>query len=157
MSFCAWAPSLPNAGSPVCLIEESGERPVLLRNRLSWRRASPLKAIADASLKMSRTAKFALLLTSSITGLTVWGVHYLQTSEREAMYQGVLRDKERIKARLAQMARETEFDEQSRRRDYLENLQPITNHSGPRPEKPKETLSSNGSINPIKLEGCKTC
>jgi hypothetical protein len=32
---------------------------------------------------MSRTAKLTLLLTSSITGLTVWGVHFLQTSERD--------------------------------------------------------------------------
>ncbi|OAV87439.1 hypothetical protein PTTG_29432 [Puccinia triticina 1-1 BBBD Race 1] len=73
---------------------------------------------------MSRTAKLTLLLTSSITGLTVWGVHFLQTSERDAMYQGVIRDKERIEARLAQLAREAEFEQQKLKREHLESIQP---------------------------------
>ncbi|EFP74473.2 hypothetical protein PGT21_031353 [Puccinia graminis f. sp. tritici] len=107
---------------------------------------------------MSRTAKLTLLLTSSITGLTVWGVHFLQTSERDAMYQGVIRDEERIKVRLAQLAREAEFEEQKVRREYLEHVQPISNPSGPKPEKPKITSNNDGQIpSPVKLEGCKTC
>ncbi|KAI9603702.1 hypothetical protein KEM48_000467 [Puccinia striiformis f. sp. tritici PST-130] len=79
---------------------------------------------------MSRTARLTLLLTSSITGLTVWGVHFLQTSERDAMYQGVIRDEERIKVRLAQLAREAEFEEQK----LDENILKIFNRSPIQPD-----------------------
>lgn len=30
-----------------------------------------------------------------VSGLTVWGVHYMQEREREVMYRGVERDEER--------------------------------------------------------------
>jgi len=73
------------------------------------------------------------------------------------MYQGVIRDEERIKVRLAQQAREAEFEEQKVRREYLENLQPISNPTGPKPEKSKQSLNNDGEIVPVKLEGCKTC
>lgn len=106
---------------------------------------------------MSRTAKLTLVLTSSITGLTVWGVHFLQTSEREAMYQGVLRDDQRIKARLAQSAREAEFEDQKVKREYLEKLQPVSNPSGPKPEKPIQSITDDSPTGSIKFEGCKSC
>ena len=73
------------------------------------------------------------------------------------MYQGVIRDEERIKVRLAQLAREAEFEEQKVRREYLENLQPISNPTGPKPEKSKLNLSNDGEITAVKLESCKTC
>jgi hypothetical protein len=73
------------------------------------------------------------------------------------MYQGVIRDQERIKVRLAQLAREAEFEEQKVRREYLEHLQPISNPSGPKPEKSRTSVNKDGEIPPVKLEGCKTC
>ncbi|KAJ1591188.1 hypothetical protein NDA11_006897 [Ustilago hordei] len=44
---------------------------------------------------MSRPAKFTLAASVLVSGLTVWGVHYMQEREREVMYRGVERDEER--------------------------------------------------------------
>ncbi|KAG0148052.1 hypothetical protein CROQUDRAFT_90797 [Cronartium quercuum f. sp. fusiforme G11] len=105
---------------------------------------------------MSRLAKLTFAGTSVLTGLTVWGVHLMQLSERDAMYQGVLRDDERVRKRREQMARDEELNEQRRRQVYLESLQPVSNPSGPPPQ-PRPTLSGDTNQNPIKFEGCKTC
>lgn len=67
------------------------------------------------------------------------------------MYQGVLRDDERQRARRLQMEREVEFEEQKRRRAVLEAAQPVTNPSGPVPEQPSETSKE------VSFEGCKSC
>jgi hypothetical protein len=73
------------------------------------------------------------------------------------MYQGVIKDEERIKVRLAQLEREAELEEQKVRREYLETVQPITNPSGPKPEKSRKNSNEDGGITPVRLEGCKTC
>ncbi|KAH9812321.1 hypothetical protein DFH28DRAFT_1031697, partial [Melampsora americana] len=101
---------------------------------------------------MSRLAKLTLVGTAAITGMTVWGVHFLQLSEREAMYQGVLRDDERVRKRKEQILRDAEFEDQQQKQAYLQSIQPVTNPSGPIPLPKNDTLN-----HPIKLDGCKTC
>lgn len=44
---------------------------------------------------MSRPAKLTLAASVIVSGLTVWGVHYMQEKEREVMYRGVERDEAR--------------------------------------------------------------
>ncbi|SPO24942.1 uncharacterized protein UTRI_01447_B [Ustilago trichophora] len=44
---------------------------------------------------MSRPAKLTLAASVLVSGLTVWGVHYMQEREREVMYRGVERDEAR--------------------------------------------------------------
>ena len=44
---------------------------------------------------MSRPAKLTLAASVIVSGLTVWGVHYMQEREREVMYRGVERDEAR--------------------------------------------------------------
>lgn len=44
---------------------------------------------------MSRPAKLTLAASVLVSGLTVWGVHYMQEKEREVMYRGVERDEAR--------------------------------------------------------------
>lgn len=44
---------------------------------------------------MSRPAKLTLAASVLLSGLTVWGVHYMQEREREVMYRGVERDEAR--------------------------------------------------------------
>ncbi|KAJ9102359.1 hypothetical protein QFC21_002759 [Naganishia friedmannii] len=50
---------------------------------------------------MSRTAKSFLVASIAITTATVWGVHFIQAREEEAMYQGVVKDEARMLARAA--------------------------------------------------------
>ncbi|GHJ87609.1 hypothetical protein NliqN6_4011 [Naganishia liquefaciens] len=56
---------------------------------------------------MSRAAKAFLASSILVTGLTVWGVHFIQAREEEAMYQGVIKDEARMKARAARKSAET--------------------------------------------------
>lgn len=44
---------------------------------------------------MSRPAKLTLAASVLVSGLTVWGVHYMQERERQVMYRGVERDEAR--------------------------------------------------------------
>ncbi|KAJ9092627.1 hypothetical protein QFC19_008665 [Naganishia cerealis] len=53
---------------------------------------------------MSRTAKSFLVASVAITTATVWGVHFIQAREEEAMYQGVIKDEARMRARAASKA-----------------------------------------------------
>lgn len=43
------------------------------------------------------------------------------------MFQGVLRDDARLAAKRIQKAREAEFEDQNRKRAYLEGVQSVTN------------------------------
>lgn len=54
------------------------------------------------------------------------------------------------------MAREAEFEEQKRRRAYLESVQSVSEPQGPRPELPRGGVGD-GSGEGIRFEGCKTC
>jgi hypothetical protein len=74
---------------------------------------------------MSRAAKAFLATSLVVTGVTVWGVHFIQAREeevspdrsiwcctsltlgRKAMYQGVVKDEARMKARAVKKAAES--------------------------------------------------
>ncbi|WVW83417.1 hypothetical protein I302_105437 [Kwoniella bestiolae CBS 10118] len=53
---------------------------------------------------MSRASKIFLASSFVVSGITVWGVHYIQKRESDTMYQGVLKDEARIAAKAASSA-----------------------------------------------------
>ncbi|KAJ2161053.1 hypothetical protein GGF46_001800 [Coemansia sp. RSA 552] len=57
---------------------------------------------------MSKAAKLTFLGSCVFTVGTIWFVHKSQVSEREAMFQGVIRDRERKEQRTRNIR---EFDE----------------------------------------------
>lgn len=73
---------------------------------------------------MTRVAKATLTASCIISAAIIWGVHYQQSSERETMHQGVLRDDERRKEKMKQ--REEDFKESSRKREEYERVQAVT-------------------------------
>ncbi|WVQ98562.1 hypothetical protein IAU59_005688 [Kwoniella sp. CBS 9459] len=50
---------------------------------------------------MSRAAKVFLASSVALSGVTVWGVHYIQKMESDNMYQGVLKDEARLAEKAA--------------------------------------------------------
>ncbi|CAD6575198.1 MAG: hypothetical protein TREMPRED_001329, partial [Tremellales sp. Tagirdzhanova-0007] len=62
---------------------------------------SPISQTVDRiiflSIAMSRASKVFLSSSIVLSAVTVWGVHYLQQRESDTMYQGVLRDEERVR------------------------------------------------------------
>ncbi|KAL5531738.1 hypothetical protein ACEPAG_4615 [Sanghuangporus baumii] len=72
---------------------------------------------------MSRAARVTLSASAIFAVSTIIGVHYLQRSERETMYKGVLRDDERRKEKMRQ--REEELHESLRKRELYERVQPV--------------------------------
>ncbi|KAJ3866845.1 MAG: hypothetical protein NXY57DRAFT_892719 [Lentinula lateritia] len=72
---------------------------------------------------MSSRAKLTLGAAIILSSLTVWGVHFQQTQEREAMYKGVLKDDERRVAKMKQ--RQQEFEESQRKRELYERVQTV--------------------------------
>ncbi|GJN89222.1 hypothetical protein Rhopal_002201-T1 [Rhodotorula paludigena] len=83
---------------------------------------------------MSRTAKALFAGSVVFCGLSIWGVHMIQVRERETMFAGVIRDEARLAAKRAQKARELEFEEQARKRAYLESVQHVSNPVLPAPQ-----------------------
>ena len=71
------------------------------------------------------------------------------------MFAGVLRDEARMAAKRAQRLREAEFEDQARKRAYLESVQHISNPTTPPPptvDKDQVPTSAEG------LDfGCKSC
>ncbi|KAK6902685.1 hypothetical protein I203_107944 [Kwoniella mangroviensis CBS 8507] len=53
---------------------------------------------------MSRASKIFLASSFLVSGVTVWGVHYIQKRESDTMYQGVIKDEARIAAKAAASA-----------------------------------------------------
>ncbi|WWC61371.1 uncharacterized protein I303_103952 [Kwoniella dejecticola CBS 10117] len=53
---------------------------------------------------MSRASKIFLASSFILSGVTVWGVHFIQRRESETMYQGVIKDEARIAAKKAAAA-----------------------------------------------------
>ncbi|GAA6060517.1 hypothetical protein JCM10212_005598 [Sporobolomyces blumeae] len=103
---------------------------------------------------MSRAAK--ALFTGSVlfAGVSIWGVHMIQVRERETMYAGVLRDDERLAAKKQQRLRELEFEDQAKKRAYLESVQHVS-HPVVEPRRVKPEHVPTG---PEGLDfGCKTC
>ncbi|KAF9820860.1 hypothetical protein IEO21_01087 [Rhodonia placenta] len=73
---------------------------------------------------MSRIAKATLVSSLLASAVIIWGVHFLQTSERETMYQGVLRDDERRREKMRQ--REQDLQESVRKRELFERVQTVS-------------------------------
>lgn len=69
------------------------------------------------------------------------------------MFQGVLRDDARLAAKKVQRAREAEFEDQARKRAYLEGVQLISNPTLPLPELKGERPTSGEGMD----FNCKTC
>lgn len=73
------------------------------------------------------------------------------------MYAGVLRDEERQAAKKTEReARERDFEEQARRRAFLESKQSVSNAS----EFSRPQLSPQQKAAPmdeVEFQGCKTC
>jgi len=71
---------------------------------------------------MSRAAK-ATLVGSIVTTVTiVWGVHYMQKAERDAMYRGVELDTQRLQERRQRMQ---DLERNRERESELRAIQPI--------------------------------
>lgn len=69
------------------------------------------------------------------------------------MFAGVVRDDARLAARRAQRAREAEFEDQARKRAFLEGVQGISNPIVPAPVPKGEVPTSAEGLD----FGCKTC
>ncbi|GAA6048265.1 hypothetical protein JCM3770_006511 [Rhodotorula araucariae] len=102
---------------------------------------------------MSRTAKVIFATSVLFCGVSVWGVHRIQTLERDTMFAGVIRDEERLAAKRAQKARELEFEDQARKRAYLESIQTVSQPVVPPPQVRGEVPTSADGLD----FGCKTC
>ncbi|EPT01001.1 hypothetical protein FOMPIDRAFT_1121508 [Fomitopsis schrenkii] len=80
---------------------------------------------------MSRVAKITLATAVLASAATIWTVHFMQRSEREArirtMFQGVLRDDERRREKMRQ--REQDLQESIRKRDVYERVQSVSSLS----------------------------
>lgn len=128
---------------------------------------------------MSRAAKVFFVASLGVTSVTIFGVHWVQIKEREVrslhasfwpladggpvrlrarqtMFAGVLRDEARMQAKRA--ARQQEYDEQLRKREYLESIQSVGS-AGSSSSGQQQTPSSHpGSQSPQEFDwGCKTC
>lgn len=69
------------------------------------------------------------------------------------MFAGVLRDDARLAAKKVQRAREAEFEEQARKRAFLENMQGVSNPTTPPPPLKGEIPTSSEGMD----FGCKDC
>ncbi|OSD04845.1 hypothetical protein PYCCODRAFT_1433187 [Trametes coccinea BRFM310] len=76
---------------------------------------------------MSRAAKITLGLSVVGSAFIVWGVHHLQTQERETMFKGVLRDDERRREKMRQ--REEELQRSLQKRELYERVQSVSKHT----------------------------
>lgn len=70
------------------------------------------------------------------------------------MFAGVVRDEARLVARRAQRAREAEFEDQARKRAFLEGVQGVSNPVAPAAPTPKGEVPSSAEGLDF---GCKTC
>lgn len=70
------------------------------------------------------------------------------------MYAGVIRDEARLAAKKLQKERELEFQDQAKKRAYLEKIQSVSNPVIEPPRIKKEDIPENGDGLDF---GCKTC
>ncbi|KAM0748361.1 hypothetical protein T439DRAFT_328340 [Meredithblackwellia eburnea MCA 4105] len=101
---------------------------------------------------MSRTAKTFFALSVLVATASIGGVHLLQQQERDTMYAGVIKDEARMAAKRQQKLRELEFEDQARKRAYLESLQGVSNPTGPAPPVKGDVPTSSEGMD----FGCKT-
>lgn len=71
----------------------------------------------------------------------------------QTMFAGVIRDEERLAAKRAQKERQLEFEDQARKRAYLEQVQSVSQASVPPPDVKGEVPKSADGLD----FGCKTC
>ncbi|GAA5928784.1 Pet117p [Sporobolomyces koalae] len=103
---------------------------------------------------MSRTARTFFIGSVVFTGVSIWGVHMIQVRERETMFAGVIRDEQRLQAKKQQRLRELEFEDQAKKRAYLESVQHVSNPVvEPRKVEPDQVPTSSEGMD----FGCKTC
>lgn len=69
------------------------------------------------------------------------------------MFAGVIRDHERLEAKRLQRERQLEFEEQARKRAYLESVQGVSNPQVPAPPVQGQVPTSADGMD----FGCKTC
>ncbi|KAK4051235.1 hypothetical protein OIV83_003057 [Microbotryomycetes sp. JL201] len=100
---------------------------------------------------MSRTAKLFFGASALFGVAAIGGVHLIQQQERETMFAGVLRDEARMAAKRQQKLRELEFEDQARKRAYLETVQSVSTSSSPRPDVPAPATADGMDF------GCKSC
>ncbi|KAI0917850.1 hypothetical protein AcW1_006873 [Taiwanofungus camphoratus] len=86
---------------------------------------------------MSRVAKITLVSSLLASAVIIWGVHFLQNTERETMYKGVLRDDERRREKMRK--REEELQESLQKREMYERIQSVSG-SGIRKQDPKQDI-----------------
>ncbi|BFZ56347.1 hypothetical protein PYCC9005_003393 [Savitreella phatthalungensis] len=76
---------------------------------------------------MSRASKITLGVSLLTTSAIIFGVHYVQEADKQAMHQGVLSDEARQRARRE---RQIEFDQQRRLEEALLQEQTVTKQAG---------------------------
>lgn len=69
------------------------------------------------------------------------------------MFAGVIRDEARMAAKRAQKLREAEFEDQARKRAYLESIQQISNPQTPPPPAVDQVPQNAEGLD----FGCKSC
>ena len=75
---------------------------------------------------MSRASKITLALSLASTTAIIYGVHYIQRSDKEQMHKGVVSDEAR---RQARRERQAEFDQQRALEAALLKEQSVHNSS----------------------------
>ncbi|KAK9474842.1 uncharacterized protein V1510DRAFT_229330 [Dipodascopsis tothii] len=76
---------------------------------------------------MSRASKITLASVIAATGLIVTGVHYIQEQEHRTMYEGVLKDQERVRIKKERML---ELEQQQAMQREYEAAQPLKRADG---------------------------
>lgn len=72
---------------------------------------------------MSSRAKVAFIGSLVFSAATVFAVHYSQEIERDNMFQGVIKDQQRVQLKKEQKDRLLDYERQLVRREELTNLQ----------------------------------
>ncbi|KAH8084768.1 hypothetical protein HD553DRAFT_35174 [Filobasidium floriforme] len=62
---------------------------------------------------MSRASKIFFAGSCALTAGTIWAVHHIQVTEQANMYQGVIKDEARVKAKQTQLATQNASSGQS--------------------------------------------
>ncbi|KAI1793496.1 hypothetical protein LXA43DRAFT_218276 [Ganoderma leucocontextum] len=116
-------PLPPSSPLPPTLVSLPALSPPSCHILLSGTSTQPREA--SSVIAMSRVAKFTLGAAVFSSALIVWGVHHLQMTERENMYQGIVKDDERRREKMRQ--REEEFQRSLQKRELYERVQTVSN------------------------------
>ncbi|CAN6609279.1 protein Pet117p, mitochondrial [Trichomonascus vanleenenianus] len=81
---------------------------------------------------MSRAAKITFAVTTALSAVTVFAVHIIQAEEREALHQGPIKDRERVRLREEkkqteqQKQRSAEYELQKQLREEYSKVQDVS-------------------------------